>query len=203
VGLAEPLRWACLVELTTLCSVPLFSGLPPQLFNEFNARSIENKVNVWKGVFTNAILYVRLPYHLGVLLPPCLMSPSHLSLTFCMTPLCAPLPLPRSMVIIFITIGLQIMIVEVGGRFTSTTGLQLREWGWSVLMGFGSVPVGILMRFIPVKEDERSFAVFYSDTNVLADRERSPRTSGGAASGGDRSHRGTTATTKVVEVGLV
>ena len=29
-----------------------------QLFNEFNARSIENKVNVWSGLWGNTILYV-------------------------------------------------------------------------------------------------------------------------------------------------
>ncbi len=66
------------------------------------------------------------------------------------------------MAIIIITIGLQIFIVEVGGRFTSTTGLSIEHWGWSIVMGFGSAPVGFLMRSIPVTLDEASFANYYN-----------------------------------------
>ena len=29
--------------------------VPPQLYNEVNARSIGNKVNVWSGILTNSI----------------------------------------------------------------------------------------------------------------------------------------------------
>jgi hypothetical protein len=64
--------------------------------------------------------------------------------------------------IIVITIGVQIFIVEVGGQFTSTTGLTLEFWGWSFLLGAGAWPVGILMRLLPVKEDPKSFANYYN-----------------------------------------
>ena len=63
--------------------------------------------------------------------------------------------------VIVVTIGCQIFIVEVGGKFTSTTGLTLYHWGWSVLFGACSTPLGVLMRFIPVKENPASFANFY------------------------------------------
>jgi Ca2+-transporting ATPase len=92
------------------------------VFNEFNARSIENRVNVLSGLKGNWVF-------LGI---------------------------------IAITVGLQILIVELGDKATSTTGLTLREWGWSILMGFGSMPIGVLMRYVPVKEDPESFANFYS-----------------------------------------
>ena len=64
--------------------------------------------------------------------------------------------------VIVITFGLQIFIVEIGGKFTSTTGLTLYHWGWSILFGVFAAPLGVLMRFIPVKENPTSFADFYS-----------------------------------------
>jgi hypothetical protein len=64
--------------------------------------------------------------------------------------------------IIIVTIGVQIFVVEVGGDFTSCTGLTLEFWGWSFLLGAGAWPVGILMRLIPVKEDPRTFANYYN-----------------------------------------
>jgi Ca2+-transporting ATPase len=91
------------------------------VFNEFNARSIGDKVNVFSGLHKNAIFPA----------------------------------------VVVITIGLQILIVEVGGKFTSTTGLTIEHWGWSILMGFGSTPIGMLMRFIPVKDDPKTFANYY------------------------------------------
>jgi Ca2+-transporting ATPase len=92
------------------------------VFNEFNARSIESRLNVFSGLLTN-------PIFLGV---------------------------------IVVTVGVQILVVEFGGKFTSTTGLSLVHWGWSALMAFGTTPVGVLMRFIPVSENPDSFADFYS-----------------------------------------
>jgi magnesium-transporting ATPase (P-type) len=65
---------------------------------------------------------------------------------------------PMFMAIIFITLGLQIFVIEVGGEFTKTAGLTPKQWLISSALGFITVPVGILMRFIPVKEDPKSFA---------------------------------------------
>ncbi len=92
-----------------------------QVFNEFNARSIENKVWVFYGLHKNPIFSA----------------------------------------VIFVTIGLQIFIVEIGGKFTSTTGLSLQHWGWSVLLACFTMPLGMAMRFIPITESKASFADFY------------------------------------------
>jgi hypothetical protein len=53
------------------------------------------------------------------------------------------------------------IFVQIGGRFTSTTGLTLTHWGWSFLLAAGTIPVGVLMRFIPVEENPASFADYY------------------------------------------
>jgi len=89
-----------------------------QIFNEFNARSITDEWNVFKGIATN-------PIFLGV---------------------------------IGTTVALQICIVEFGGLFTKTSSLDSWQWIISVAIGFGSVPVGLLMRLWPVVEDPESFA---------------------------------------------
>ncbi|KAJ0408386.1 hypothetical protein P43SY_003112 [Pythium insidiosum] len=60
--------------------------------------------------------------------------------------------------IIVITIVVQVLLAEFGGNFTKTSGITVRQW----LMCFGygalSLPVGILMRFIPIEESPRAFA---------------------------------------------
>merc|ERR1712000_567282 len=69
------------------------------------------------------------------------------------------------------TVGLQVMLIEVGGAFIKTSPLTLEQWGWCILLGFISVPVGILMRFIPVDEDPKSFktnAVFAQAGEISA-----------------------------------
>jgi len=101
-----------------------------QVFNEFNARSIGNKMWVFYGLFKNPIFGV----------------------------------------IIIITVGLQIFIVEVGGKFTSTTGLTLKHWGWSILLACFTTPLGVLMRLIPVKESKKAFADFYSNHETVSVR---------------------------------
>ena len=97
-----------------------------QVFNEFNARSIGNKMWVFYDLLKNPIFGI----------------------------------------IIIITVGLQIFIVEVGGKFTSTTGLTLKHWGWSILLACFTTPLGVLMRLIPVKESKKAFANFYSNHEV-------------------------------------
>lgn len=48
--------------------------------------------------------------------------------------------------IIFITMGVQGIIVEFGGLFTKTTGLTGMHWLYTILMGLIALPLGILMR---------------------------------------------------------
>ena len=59
--------------------------------------------------------------------------------------------------ILLVTVGMQAFIVEVGADFTKTTGLNGEHWGWSILIGLGAMPMGIIMRFIPAKERENDF----------------------------------------------
>lgn len=56
-----------------------------------------------------------------------------------------------------ITFGMQIMLVEVGGEFLKTTPLNIQQWLVTIALGAIAVPIGVLMRFIPVKEDPNSF----------------------------------------------
>lgn len=49
----------------------------------------------------------------------------------------------------FIMIGLQILIVFVGGKAFSVVRLDARGWGYSLAFGFLSIPVGAAIRCIP------------------------------------------------------
>jgi magnesium-transporting ATPase (P-type) len=64
---------------------------------------------------------------------------------------------PVLLIINIITIAFQIVIVELGGPFTKTTGLSLDEWLITVALGMVALPIGVLMRYIPVTEDPNSF----------------------------------------------
>ena len=89
-----------------------------QVFNEINARSIGDSVNVFKGLFRN----------------------------------------PLFMVIISFTVVCQFFIVEYGGSFVKTVGLTHEQWVKCVLLGSLSLPLGALMRFIPVADRLSDFA---------------------------------------------
>merc|ERR1711871_1066075 len=64
---------------------------------------------------------------------------------------------PMFLLIIFISIVVQIIFVQFFGNYTKTAGLSLTHWGISVAIGAGSIPLGVLMRFIPIREDEKTF----------------------------------------------
>jgi magnesium-transporting ATPase (P-type) len=51
----------------------------------------------------------------------------------------------------------QICLVEVGGTFVSTTHLTWSQWLITVGLGALSLPVGVLLRFVPVREDPDCF----------------------------------------------
>lgn len=65
---------------------------------------------------------------------------------------------PMFLMVIFFTIVAQWCIVEYGGDFTQTYPLNWQEWRLTVGMGAFSLPVGLLMRLIPVEEDPSTFA---------------------------------------------
>lgn len=54
-------------------------------------------------------------------------------------------------------IGVQILIVFVGGAAFQVTHIGGREWGISLALGFVSIPLGALLRMIPNEPIERFF----------------------------------------------
>eukprot|EP00903_Cladosiphon_okamuranus_P006006 g5926.t1 len=60
--------------------------------------------------------------------------------------------------VIIVTTILQYLIVEMGAEFTKTAHLSSREWLITVALGAIALPLGVFMRFIPVKEDPASFS---------------------------------------------
>jgi magnesium-transporting ATPase (P-type) len=51
----------------------------------------------------------------------------------------------------------QVLMVQYGGRFTSTSPLTVGQTFVTIGLGAASILVGMAMRFIPVEEDESSF----------------------------------------------
>jgi len=56
--------------------------------------------------------------------------------------------------IILFTVGVQILIVEFGGPAIRTVGLTIDQWVYCVTIGFFSLPIGFLLRLIPVKLED-------------------------------------------------
>jgi calcium-translocating P-type ATPase len=65
---------------------------------------------------------------------------------------------PMFISVILFTVVAQFLIVEYGGHFTQTYPLDWEEWKFTVMLGAGSIPVGFMMRMIPVQEDPATFA---------------------------------------------
>jgi hypothetical protein len=57
------------------------------------------------------------------------------------------------------TLGIQIILIQWCGAWIETdpNGLTIMEWIYTVALGAIGLPVGVLMRFIPVKEDPNDF----------------------------------------------
>jgi Ca2+-transporting ATPase len=48
-----------------------------------------------------------------------------------------------------VMVGGQVMIIYVGGRAFNVVGLTGEQWGYSILFGFLSIPMGVIIRLIP------------------------------------------------------
>lgn len=72
---------------------------------------------------------------------------------------------PMFLMVIAFTCIAQWGIVEFGGDFTQTTSLSLEEWRSTILYGAVSIPIGFLMRLIPVDEDPETFAGIHSGSD--------------------------------------
>jgi magnesium-transporting ATPase (P-type) len=65
---------------------------------------------------------------------------------------------PMFLFVIAFTVLAQYLIVEYGGDFTQTFPLTFEEWRITAFLGAMSIPVGFIMRQIPVSEDPDTFA---------------------------------------------
>jgi len=84
-----------------------------QLFNEFNARKLDNEINVFSRVFENMVFVV----------------------------------------VQIITLVIQILLVQFAGPFAKVTPLNLQEWIICVVIGLGALPIGAILKLIPVKAE--------------------------------------------------
>jgi magnesium-transporting ATPase (P-type) len=66
--------------------------------------------------------------------------------------------------VIIFTVVLQVFLVQFTGVFTKTSPLSASQWLITTAMGFISIPVGIIMRWIPVEEDPENFASMPDDS---------------------------------------
>lgn len=66
-------------------------------------------------------------------------------------------------------VGVQILIVFVGGSAFQVTKISGRDWGISIALGFASIPIGVLIRCIPTPPCERALIKLHilSDPNKL------------------------------------
>lgn len=97
-----------------------------QIFNELNNRRLDNKLNVFEGMFRNY-------WFLGI---NCII------------------------------VGGQILIIFVGGVALGVTPLDGVQWAICLLCGFGCLPWGVLLRFLP----DRYFAVVFNFVVAQASR---------------------------------
>ena len=65
---------------------------------------------------------------------------------------------PTFLLVIAFTVVAQWLIVQYGGEFSQTEPLSFDEWRLTIGVGAFSLPVGFIMRLIPVAEDPDSFA---------------------------------------------
>jgi Ca2+-transporting ATPase len=83
---------------------------------------------------------------------------------------------PMFLAVIFFTIVAQWIIVDYGGDFTQTSPLSLYEWKITCMLGAVSIPVGYIMRQIPVNEDPDSFAGLVDSKTHKEAKSSSPLT---------------------------
>ena len=106
-----------------------------QIFNSINSRRLDNRLNVFEGITRN--------YYFMAITLIGMYSRS-------VTPF-------RSLMNISPEVGIQILIVFVGGAAFQVTPSSGREWGIAIALGVVSLPLGALLRCIPNAPLERFF----------------------------------------------
>lgn len=83
---------------------------------------------------------------------------------------------PMFLAIIVFTALSQWFIVSFGGDWTKTAPLTFAEWKVTILLGGMSIPIGFLMRQIPIDEDPDSFAGEVACSNAKMTMKKKPET---------------------------
>ncbi|OWZ24645.1 Calcium-translocating P-type ATPase [Phytophthora megakarya] len=65
---------------------------------------------------------------------------------------------PLFIMIIAITLAVQVLLAEFGGNFIKTSSISFEHWLICIGLGALSLPVGVIMRWIPVTESPDAFA---------------------------------------------
>lgn len=63
--------------------------------------------------------------------------------------------------VIIVSCGVQAIMVELVGDFAKTTGLTGLHWLYSILLAAITLPLGLVMRWVPVWEKKSDIAAFY------------------------------------------
>ena len=66
---------------------------------------------------------------------------------------------PMFLAVVGFTVLARVGIVECGGDFTRTSHLSPEQWARTVGLASVTLPLGVLMRFVPVSEDGADFAL--------------------------------------------
>ena len=64
---------------------------------------------------------------------------------------------PIFVAVIVLTLGMQVFLVQVAGKFVGTIPLSWEHWGVCLGLAAITIPVGLITRLIPVTEDPDSF----------------------------------------------
>ena len=65
--------------------------------------------------------------------------------------------------VVVVSVVVQALVVEFGGKFTKCSGLTATHWAWTILLGAVSLPLGVVMRWIPAADRDGDYAEYYSN----------------------------------------
>lgn len=92
-----------------------------QIFNQYNSRRLDNKLNIFEGMQRNR-------FFIGIQ---------------------------------FIIVAGQVIIIQFGGQAFSTKKLTATEWAYSLILGLLSLPLAVLIRFIPDEFIRKSIPSYF------------------------------------------
>jgi hypothetical protein len=123
-----------------------------QVFNELNARSLTDEWNVFTRLAGSSLFFSVIVVEVGL----------QVGIRRSTTVLLRAKSLFFSCDAIPVTF-FQAVLVELGGAFAGTCGLTALHWVFSILLAGLTVPLGFIMRVIPVPEKPSDFAHHFEE----------------------------------------